>query len=40
MELDDRDRQRERDELEEIRRKLTEEGHTDVEEQMAKVCVA
>ena len=39
MELDDRDRQREKDELEEIRRKLTEDGHPDVDEEMARVSV-
>ena len=37
MEADDRDRQREKEEIEELRRKLTEEGHSDVEGEVARV---
>lgn len=37
MEADDRDRQREKEEIEELRRKLTDEGHSDVEGEVAKV---
>ena len=37
METDDRDRQKEKVELEEIRRRLMEEGHIDVEAEMARV---
>ena len=37
MEADERDRQREREEMEEIRRRLMEEGHPDPEAEMARV---
>lgn len=37
MEADERDRQREREELEEIRKKLMDEGHPDPESEMARV---
>ena len=37
MEADARDRQREKEEIDEIRRRLLEEGHPNLEEQMAKV---
>ena len=37
MEADARDRQREKEEIDEIRRRLLDEGHPDLEEQMAKV---
>ena len=38
MESDERDRQKEREELEDIRRKLMESGHPEVEAEMARVC--
>lgn len=37
--MDARDRAKEKEELEEIRRKLQEEGHPDLEGEMAKVIV-
>lgn len=37
MEADERDRRREREELEEIRKKLQEQGHPDLESEMARV---
>ena len=37
MEADDRDRQKEKEEIEELRNKLTEEGHSDVEGEVARV---
>lgn len=37
MEADARDRQREKEEIDEIRRRLLEEGHPNLEEQMARV---
>ena len=37
MEADERDRQREREEMEEIRHRLMEEGHPDPEAEMARV---
>ena len=40
MEADERDRQREKEELEEIRKKLEEEGHPDIEAEMARVSMA
>jgi len=39
MEADERDRQREKEELEEIRKKLEEEGHPDIEAEMARVSM-
>ena len=39
MEADARDRQREREEIEDIRRKLLEEGHPDLEAEMAKASL-
>ena len=39
MEADERDRQREREEMEEIRRRLMEEGHPDPEAEMARVGI-
>jgi len=37
MEADERDRQKEREELEEIRKKLLEDGHPDPEAEMERV---
>ena len=39
MEADERDRQREKEEIEQIRLKLTEEGHPEIEAEIAKVSV-
>lgn len=39
MEIDERDRQREKEELEAIRRQLIEEGHPDPEAEMARVSL-
>ena len=38
MEVDERDRQKEREELEEIRKKLLDDGHPDPEAEMERVC--
>lgn len=40
MEADERDRMKEREELEEIRKRLLEEGHPDPEAEMERVCVS
>jgi len=40
METDERDRQKEREELEEIRKKLLEDGHPDPEAEMERVCTS
>jgi RNA-binding protein 25 len=40
MEADERDRMKEREELEEIRKRLMEEGHPDPEAEMERVCVS
>ena len=37
MEADERDRQREKEEIEDVRRRLLEEGHEDVDHEIAKV---
>ena len=40
LEADERDRQREREELEDIRKKLMEEGHPDPDSEMLRVSQA
>ena len=37
MEADSRDRQREKEEIDDIRRRLMDEGHPDLEIEMARV---
>ena len=37
MEADERDRQREKEEIEDIRKKLVDEGHPEIEAEIAKV---
>ena len=37
MEADARDRQREKEEIEDIKRKLIEEGHPDLDNELARV---
>lgn len=39
IELDERDRLREKEEIEEIRKRLMEEGHPDPEAEMARVSL-
>lgn len=40
MEVDERDRKREKEELEEIRQRLLEEGHPNPDAELRRVCLS